>query len=166
MDTILASSKEDNNEQMIIQQHDTVVNDCVKKDICSVSCSVSAPSNEDQPSINPGQPDTALTSEVEPMQTDITTEVTETTQEVIGKEQNPTSMVIESGDQAPVQATLTAQAIDQTESNIDAAIATSIDISENAQTGYESSDLESSDDEDQDTGKAVTAQPEGSDSDR
>ncbi|KAJ2958770.1 hypothetical protein NQZ79_g5658 [Umbelopsis isabellina] len=165
METILASSKEDSNEQMIIQQHDTVVNDCLKKDICSVTCSVNTPQNEDEPSINQGQTENTVASEAEPMQTDVyTTEVIETVVEVTETEQNQTSIINKSGEQTPFQSTLAAKAIDQVESNIDAAIATSNNGPENAQNGYESSDLESSDDEDEAAGEAVTAQSETSDS--
>jgi hypothetical protein len=70
METILASSnadKEDTNEMMIIQQHDTVVNDCVKKDICSVTCSVSTPQSEAVPSANQAQPENTIVSAAEPM---------------------------------------------------------------------------------------------------
>ncbi|KAM3588357.1 hypothetical protein VKS41_000805 [Umbelopsis sp. WA50703] len=169
METILASSnadKEDTNEMMIIQQHDTVVNDCVKKDICSVTCSVSTPQSEAVPSANQAQPENTIVSAAEPMVTDVTTvEVTETIVEAADAEQSQASAVTESSEQQPTQAISTAQPMDQVESNIDAAIATGSNVPETVLKGYESSDLESSDDEDTVAGKAASAQSETSDSD-
>lgn len=214
MDTILASSSPSGSENaetmesMVIQQHDTVLNNSVKKDICSVTvveCQTVTPSephSEGQLADEPAQSeaiDATLndTMEVEDQNVQAWSESTETSTLIPQAETadmdhefitfkatdlvNTTELNVDAGtadhstmipqsdidDMQPEATTIkVTEPMTTTESNIDAAISGDVKAEGAAANGYESSDLDSSDDEDEVTEKRVATADDSSSEDR
>ncbi|KAG2183905.1 hypothetical protein INT44_008916 [Umbelopsis vinacea] len=184
-DTILASTTPPNTEasavleSVVIQQHDTVINNSVKKDICSVNPPIVS-------SVSPMDPQSQVQTANDPVSQEepgnensmeVEQEVTETVVDdnegstVIHQEKTIVHADIQQISTTEVTTDITMQDIPNAETNtmselmetadnnIDAAILGDVKI--DAADGYVSSDLDSSDDED----NAPSAKKEGSEAD-